>query len=72
MGQKQSNARACFVVLVANTTAVVIHLKAGFDAISVATTTTGLHLMVCQLFLCNHLMEVAATVRKASMLVSFR
>ena len=70
MGQKQSNARACFVVLVANT-AVVIHLKAGFDAILVATTT-GSHLMVCQLFLCNHLMEVAATVKKANMLVSFR
>ena len=71
MGQKQSNARACFVVLVANTTAVVIHLKAGFDAISVATTT-GSHLMVCQQFLCNHLMEVAETVKKANMLVSFR
>ena len=70
MGQKKSNAHACLVVLVGTTTAV-IHLKAGFDAISVATTT-GLHLMVCQQFLCNHLMEVAATVRKASMLVSFR
>ena len=69
MGQKKSNAHACLVVLVGTTTAV-IHLKAGFDAISVATT--GSRLMVCQLFLCSHLMEVAATVRKASMLVSFR
>ena len=70
MGQKKSNAHACLVILVGTTTAVVIHLKAGFDAISVATT--GSRLMICQLFLCSHLMEVAATVRKASMLVSFR
>ena len=61
LGQRESNARKCFVVLVATTTAV---------AISVATTDS--RLMVDQLFVCNYQLEVAAIVRKASMLVSFR
>lgn len=51
LGQRESNARTCFVVLVA---------------------TTDSRLMVGQLLVCNYQLEVAAIMRKASMLVSFR